>query len=461
MTMHPLAEPGSMQRAAHAGGSVQIAGESALLARLHQLELETAQLRQTLHERDAQVQQAERLRDANEHLVLAAIEAQSLRDDAEATNQRQNEFLAMLAHELRNPLAPIGMAGALLARSPNASPQVLQMTNVVKRQVDHMSRLLDDLLDAARISGGKIRLAKAPVVLADVLAQAVETVLPRLKERQQSLVVDVPPGQVVLDADSVRLTQVFTNLLGNASKYTGDQGEVRLAVAVHGARVTVTVADNGTGIGADVLPHIFDLFTQGPRSLARSEGGLGIGLNVVSNLVTMHGGVVTAHSDGVGMGTTLTVRLPVSHAVLAPVAPAVPKGPAASVCTVLLIEDNVDACDTLGRLLTLEGHTVTASYDGAAGLQAALDGTFDVIICDIGLPGLDGYQVARRLRAAPGGAKPYVVALSGYCQADDRARALDAGFDQYVVKPIDPDALLALIASEACQRRRSAGWSAE
>jgi CheY-like chemotaxis protein len=283
--------------------------------------------------------------------------------------------------------------------------------------------------------------------------------LPRLKERQQNLVVDVPsgPAEIVLDADSVRLTQVFTNLLGNASKYTGDQGEVRLAVAVDGASVTVTVADNGTGIGADVLPHIFDLFTQGPRSLARSEGGLGVGLNVVSNLVTMHGGAVTAHSDGVGKGTTLTVRLPVSHGALAPAAPAASDGPAASGCAVLLIEDNVDACDTLGRLLTLEGHTVAASYDGVTGLQSALDGTFDVIICDIGLPGLDGYEVARRLRAAPGGARPYAVALSGYCQVDDRTRALDAGFDQYVVKPIDPDALLALIASDACQRRRAAG----
>jgi signal transduction histidine kinase/CheY-like chemotaxis protein len=442
MKKHSAIYPGSMQRAEPAGESVQLAGDHILLARLHQLEQDNAQLL-----------------DANEHLVLAALEAQGLRDDAEATNQRQNEFLAMLAHELRNPLAPIGMAGALLARTPNAPPQVLQMTNIVKRQVDHMSRLLDDLLDAARISSGKIRLSKAPVVLADVLAQAVETVLPRLKERQQNLVVDVPsgPAQIVLDADSVRLTQVFTNLLGNASKYTGDQGEVRLAVAVDGASVTVTVADNGTGIGADVLPHIFDLFTQGPRSLARSEGGLGIGLNVVSNLVTMHGGAVTAHSDGVGKGTTLTVRLPVSHGALAPAAPAASDGPAASGCAVLLIEDNVDACETLGRLLTLEGHTVAASYDGVTGLQSALDGAFDVIICDIGLPGLDGYEVARRLRAAPGGARPYAVALSGYCQVDDRTRALDAGFDQYVVKPIDPDTLLALIASDACQRRRAAG----
>jgi len=453
--MHPVPE-GSLQRAS-GDGVPEPTREQALLARIDQLEREAAQLRQALRDNARVVQQAERLREANEHLVVAALEAQGLRDDAEATNQRQNEFLAMLAHELRNPLAPIGMAGALLARAPNASPQVVQMTNVVKRQVDHMSHLLDDLLDAARISGGKIKLAQAPIVLADVLAQAIETVMPRMKERQQKLVVDVPPEQVVLEADSVRLTQVFTNLLGNASKYTGDQGEVRLAVAANGERATVTVADNGTGIGPDVLPHIFDLFTQGPRSLARSEGGLGIGLNVVSNLVAMHGGAVNAHSAGVGQGATFTVTLPVSHAALAPAVPAVPDDAAISGCTVLLIEDNVDACDTLGRLLAMEGHTVAASYDGAAGLQAALQAPYDVIICDIGLPGLDGYAVAQRLRAAPGGARPYAIALSGYCQADDRTRALDAGFDQYLVKPIQAEALLALLASTACQQRRTTG----
>ena len=439
---------GSMQRAS-CDDTAAPAREQALLARIAQLEQGAAQLHQAVHERDLMAQQLAHLREANAHLVVAALEAQGLRDDAEATNLRQNEFLAMLAHELRNPLAPIGMAGALLARAPNASPQVLQMTGVVKRQVDHMSRLLDDLLDAARISGGKIKLARAPVVLADVLAQAIETIMPRMKERRQQLVVDVPPHQVVLEADSVRLTQVFTNLLANASKYTGDLGEVRLAVAVAAGVATVIVADNGTGIGADVLPHIFDLFTQGPRSLARSEGGLGIGLNVVSNLVTMHGGAVTAHSDGVGLGATFTVTLPVSQAALAPAAPAVIPGAGAGGRAVLLIEDNVDACDTLGRLLALEGHTVAASYDGAAGLQAALEGAFDVIICDIGLPGLDGYEVARRLRAAPGGARPYAIALSGYCQLDDRTRALDAGFDQYLVKPIQAETLLALIAADA------------
>ncbi len=421
--------------------------EETLLARIDQLEREAAQMRQVMREREVLAQHAERLREANEHLVIAALEAQGLREDAEATNRRQNEFLAMLAHELRNPLAPIGMAGALLARAPNASPQMLQMTKVVKRQVDHMSRLLDDLLDAARISGGKIKLALAPLALADVLAQATETVMPRLKERRQTLAVDLPPAPVVLQADSVRLTQVFTNLLANASKYTGDEGQVRLAVAVDGGMATVIVADNGTGIGADVLPHIFDLFTQGPRSLARSEGGLGVGLNVVHNLVTMHGGQVHALSAGLGLGATFTVTLPVVQAALARAPPAPAPARSGAGHAVLLIEDNVDACETLRTLLTLEGHTVATAHDGKDGLARALAGDFDVVICDIGLPGLDGYEVLGRLRGAAAGSRPYAIALSGYCQAEDRARALDAGFDQYLVKPIQPEALLAVLGS--------------
>jgi signal transduction histidine kinase/ActR/RegA family two-component response regulator len=438
MTTRQVAGPGSMQRASCDNLQVAVR-DDALQARIDQLERE-----------------AVLLREANEFLMIAALDAQTLRDDAEATNQRQNEFLAMLAHELRNPLAPIGMAAGLLARAPGASPQVLQMTGLVRRQVEHMARLLDDLLDAARISGGKIKLVKAPVALADVLAQAIETVMPRLKERRQQLVADVPREPVVTDADSVRLIQVFTNLLGNASKYTGDGGEVRLNVAVDGGTATVTVADNGTGIGADVLPHIFDLFTQGPRTLARSEGGLGVGLNVVKNLVTMHGGAVEACSAGLGQGTMFTVTLPVSMGAPARALAPPPASLAPGTCSVLLVEDNVDACETLQALLAMEGHAVATAHDGVAGLARAQAERFDVIVCDIGLPGLDGYEVLRRLRAAEHGAVPFAIALSGYGQHDDRTRARDAGFDRYLVKPIQAEALLELIASEECRRRRGA-----
>jgi CheY-like chemotaxis protein/nitrogen-specific signal transduction histidine kinase len=394
------------------------------------------------------------LREANENLVLATVNAQSLRDDAEAANRRQNEFLAMLAHELRNPLAPIGMAAALLERIPSPPAQLLNLTQVVRRQVDHMAHLLDDLLDAARISSGKIMLTLQPIALADVIAQAVETVQPRFKERAQELALALPSEPVIASGDRVRLTQVFTNLLANASKYTRDQGRIRLAVARDGEHVVATIEDNGTGIADDVLPHIFDLFTQGPRSLARSEGGLGVGLNVVRNLVAMHGGEVHAASAGLGQGSTFTVRLPLSGETPGQGATPRPAELKPAGCRVLLIEDNVDACQTLAHLLTLEGHEVTVAYDGAMGLRHATQREYQVVICDIGLPGLDGFDLIARLRAAPAGDKPFAIALSGYCQAEDRARALGAGFDHYFVKPVGPDDLLALIASSECQQRR-------
>jgi CheY-like chemotaxis protein len=315
-----------------------------------------------------------------------------------------------------------------------------------------MARLLDDLLDAARISSGRIRLDIAPVPVADVLDRAVETVQPRIAERNQRLDVRVDAAVLTLTGDRVRLTQVFSNLLSNASKYTQDGGRIVLAAAASPAGVRVTIEDNGTGIGLEVLPHIFDLFTQGPRSLARSEGGLGVGLNVVRNLVQMHGGTVHAHSDGVGLGSRFTVELPAS-APLPPAAPAPVAETPHTACRVLLIEDNVDVCDTLKGFLMLDAHDVTAAYDGTKGLELARQGGFDVLICDIGLPGIAGLDVFRRLRAH-GGAQ-FAIALSGYGQAQDRANALAAGFDEYLVKPVRPDALLELISSTECLARRA------
>jgi len=402
----------------------------------------------------------EQLREANQNLVLAAVHAQSSRDDAEAANRRQNEFLAMLAHELRNPLAPIGMASTLLARVPNANPQLINLAQVIGRQVEHMSHLLDDLLDAARISSGKITLSPEPVLLSEVINQAVETVNPRITERRQRLAVTLPPQDVVLHGDKVRLTQVFTNLLGNASKYTGDAGSINLSAALADGLVEVTVDDNGAGIADDVLPFIFDLFTQGPRSLARSEGGLGVGLNVVRNLVAMHGGRVDASSDGLGAGSSFTVVLPVSNE--APAAVQAQRQPARDnqKSRVLIIEDNVDACDTMMNFLSLEGHTVSVAYDGTSGLALAAAGDYDVLICDIGLPGMDGLDLIRSLRGAHGAGQPFAIALSGYCQSEDRVRALDAGFDHYLVKPCRPEELVALIGSEQCQGRGRKGAAA-
>jgi signal transduction histidine kinase/ActR/RegA family two-component response regulator len=425
------------------------AGELGLanVRRILELEAEVAELREVAAAKKELDSAVSQLREANENLVLAAVDAQSSRDDAEAANRRQNEFLAMLAHELRNPLSPISMAATLLERIPNASPQLMHLTRVIGRQVDHMAHLLDDLLDAARISSGKITLSMEPVLLSDVIDQAVETIHPRVHEREQKLSIELPPEPVLTVGDRVRLTQVFTNLLANASKYTSDGGSIRLSCSEAGANLMVTVEDNGSGIAPDVIPYIFDLFTQGPRSLARSEGGLGIGLNVVRNLVTMHGGEVHAESAGPARGSRFVVRLPVSVQGIAARAPVAARNPGLGRRSVLLIEDNVDAATTLKSFLAGDGHVVAAAHDGKAGLAAALAQPFDVVLCDIGLPGLNGFDLIAALRATPGAHQPFAIALSGYGQAEDRARGLAAGFDHYLVKPIDAQALLALIAS--------------
>jgi signal transduction histidine kinase/CheY-like chemotaxis protein len=394
---------------------------------------------------DALEAEVDRLREANEHLVLATVNAEYQREDAEATNRRQNEFLAMLAHELRNPLSPLAMAASLLERDADAAPQQLKLARVIGRQVDHMARLLDDLLDAARISSGKITLDVEALSLADVLRHAIETVQPRIAERGQTLAVDLPSGTVAVEGDKVRLAQVFTNLLGNASKYTGDGGLVRLAAHVGHDEIVVTIADNGTGIAPDVLPYIFDLFTQGPRSLARSEGGLGVGLNVVRNLVGMHRGTVEAHSDGPGCGSRFSVRLPrAAGAPAAPVQIAAARTPPPR--RILLVEDNADACATLADILAVDGHDVTCAGDGREGLARALGERWDVIVCDIGLPELDGLALMQALRAQQEGARPYAIALTGYGQPDDAARGLAAGFDRYLVKPVGAAALLGVVA---------------
>lgn len=418
-----------------------------LAARIAALEVELARLRVVERDKAALEESLAQLREANQHLVLATVNAQSLRDDAQAAHRRQTEFLAMLAHELRNPLAPVAMAASLLARLPGAGARQLDLSRVIGRQVGHMAHLLDDLLDAARISSGKISLSLEPVALADVIAQAVETIQPRIRERAQSLAVDLPAAPAVLHGDRVRLAQVFTNVLANASKYTQDAGAIRIGAALRDGMAVVEIADNGSGIGAHELPYLFDLFTQGPRSLARSEGGLGVGLNVVRNLVAMHGGQVAAASPGPGQGSTFVIELPLSQLPLA-AAPAPGRAPVpARPLKVLVVEDNVDACDTLQAVLEQEGHAVQACYDGHSGLAAALAGGFDLLVCDIGLPGLDGLALVSRLRQS--GANGCVaIALSGYCQAEDRGRALAAGFDHYLIKPVSAESLLALIGAE-------------
>src|SRR5450830_592892 len=398
-------------------------------------------------ERDALIEQNSVLKGANQNLLLATFGAENLRLQAESANRHQNEFLAMLAHELRNPLAPIGLASAMLGRLSSPSEQVLQIKSIIDRQVTQLSNLLDDLLDAARISTGKIELHMATLLVSDQLKNALQTVQSRLDERRQQLIMDLPDQAIWISGDAVRLAQVFSNLLVNASKFTQDGGCLVLRAGVDDHHVVITMEDNGVGISADVIPTIFTLFSQGPRSLARSEGGLGVGLSIVRNVIEMHGGTVHVTSNGLGQGTTFKIRLPMLENVDDQVVSSMIVSSSKSTHRILIVEDSVDASELLKMVLCSEGHTVATALDGICGLALACTGEFDVVVSDIGLPGLNGYDLVRTLRSTLGPDEPICVAVSGYGRLEDRTQALGAGFNHHMVKPIDVDALLQLIAS--------------
>jgi signal transduction histidine kinase/ActR/RegA family two-component response regulator len=368
------------------------------------------------------------------------------------TDRRKTEFLAMLAHELRNPLAPIRNALHIL-KMPDASALTLdQARTMMERQVQHMVRLVEDLLDVSRITGGKIRLQKETLDLATVINRAVEDTRPLMDANRHALTVSLPSGPIYVDADRTRLEQVFANLLNNAAKYTERGGSILVAAERHGAEVEVRVRDSGFGIPAHVLPHIFDLFTQADRTLERSEGGLGIGLSLVRQLVELHGGQVTAHSDGPGQGSEFMVRLPVKPAgqEAAGTAQAVPPAAAekkTAVRRVLVVDDNQDSVDSIALLLRLWGHEVRTAHEGQSALKAARTYQPQVVLMDIGLPGMSGHEVARQLRQEWSPDQMLLVALTGYGQDEDRRRSQEAGIDQHLVKPVDPAALQALLES--------------
>lgn len=389
------------------------------------------------------------LRDANEHLVIATMEAQALTEAAERGNRQREQFLAMLAHELRNPLAPIVNALAVLHRVATPEPLVPWAHDVIKRQVGHMTRLLNDLLDVSRVTSGKITLQKRPVALSDLMVQAVETSSPPIRDRKQNLTVEIPRHALILDGDAARLTQVFSNLLNNAAKYTQEGGAIKFSAEEQGESVVLRVTDNGFGIAPDVLPTIFEIFAQEDRSLARAHGGLGIGLTVVRAIVEMHGGTVTAASRGPGEGSEFTVSLPLLHGAVPEVAAEVEVEAGATKLPyrIVLIEDNVDANASLKTLLELTGYQVASAYDGASGVRLVQSSRPQIVLCDIGLPGMDGYAVIARLRAEMKPPLPVMIAITGYGQPEDRARALEAGFQQHLVKPVNADDLLRLIAA--------------
>jgi CheY-like chemotaxis protein len=320
---------------------------------------------------------------------------------------------------------------------------------MAERQLQHMVRLVDDLLDVSRIMRGKIELRKQPVDLTEVIARAVETVQPALDAHGQHLEVALPPGPLPLEADPARLAQVLANLLHNAAKFSERGAPIWLTAERDGSAAVIRVRDVGAGIRADVLPHVFDLFVQGDQSLERTRGGLGIGLTVVRQLVELHGGTVTAASAGLGKGSEFTVRLPGLREA-APAGPADPDAVPAAVAQkrVLVVDDNVDAAESLGLLLRLWGHDVRLAHNGPDVLRAAEDFRPAVVLLDIGLPGMNGFEVARRLRQGPAGRHAVLVALTGYGQEEDRRLAAEAGFDHHLTKPVDPERLQTLLGGQ-------------
>jgi signal transduction histidine kinase/ActR/RegA family two-component response regulator len=375
----------------------------------------------------------------------AAAEGE-LRERAEQladADRRKDEFLAMLGHELRNPLGAVSNAVHVLRAGGGAGAgSGARMLDVIERQVGHLTRLVGDLLEVSRITRGEISLRKEALDLRGVVARAVETAQPWIDERRHRVTVERPPQALTLAGDAMRLEQVFANLLHNAAKYTDPGGRIDVGLESHGDAAVVRVRDDGIGIQPELLPHVFELFTQGDRSLDRARGGLGIGLTLVRRIVELHGGTIEAHSEGKGRGTEMIVRLPVAEAA-APVEERQPEAPPAAVDDddrrprMLIVEDQRDAAEGLAELMRMRGYAVEIALEGAAALHSAGARPPAVVLLDLGLPGLDGYEVARRLRQLPGLADALVVALSGYGRDEDRQRGREAGIDHHLVKPVE------------------------
>ncbi|NML16063.1 response regulator [Azohydromonas caseinilytica] len=376
-----------------------------------------------------------------------------------ALNRRKDEFLAMLSHELRNPLAPIRNAVEVIRRiAPAGQPRLAWATDVMDRQVRHMTALVEELLDVARISQGKISLQLQTIDLLTVVAHGIETARPMLDSRRHRLQTQLPAAPVWLRGDFARLSQVVANLLNNAAKYTPEGGHIEVALRVQQGQAVVSVRDDGIGIEASLLPNVFELFEQGRRSLDRSQGGLGVGLTLVQRLVQLHHGTVEAHSAGAGQGSEFVVRLPCLMEVGAPAPQAQPdeaQAAVAAVCRVLVVDDNIDAADTVALFLRMEGHSVETAHNGLEAVERAKAFAPDVVLLDIGLPGMDGFEVARRLRALPATQRSLVIALTGYGHKTDQQLSRQAGFDHHLVKPADIAALAGLIAQWLASRAAS------
>ena len=368
--------------------------------------------------------------------------------DLSEADRRKDDFLATLAHELRNPLAPI-RNGLQLMKLAHAQPAVVEHARqMMERQLTQMVRLVDDLMDVSRINLGKLELRKERLTLATVVNSAVETSRPLIEQMGHGLTISLPEQPLMVDADLTRLAQVFMNLLNNAAKYSDRGGHIHLNAELDGREAVVTVTDTGIGIDADELPRIFGMFSQIDGALERSQGGLGIGLMLVKRLVELHGGSVEAKSEGLGLGSVFTVRLPAFVDASQPQALDVNNGAEAfkSLHRILIVDDNVDAADSLSELLAMMGSDTRTAYDGQQGVDAAVEYAPDVILLDIGLPSLNGFEACRLIREQPRGKSVVIIALTGWGQDEDRRRSREAGFDHHLVKPVDPQALMKMVA---------------
>lgn len=386
-------------------------------------------------------------------ISLDVTERRRAEEALKDVNHHKDEFLAMLAHELRNPLAPIRNAAQILRSHSTGQPELEWARTVIERQTRHLVRLVDDLLDVSRMVRGKITLKKSNVEIAELVQHAVDTSQPLIRSRRHQLHVSLPPGSLSIEGDLTRLAQALANLLNNAAKYTDQEGQIWLDVWVEGREVVLRVRDTGPGISRILLPHVFDLFTQAERTLDRAQGGLGIGLTLVKLLVELHGGTAEARNSDPGPGAEFTMRLPAnipvsegqtSHSADATPAPNLANG---KPMKILVVDDNVDAADSIALLLNIDGFEAHSVHGAMAALETVGSFRPDVVLLDIGLPVMDGYEVAQRLRARISIAQMRIVALSGYGQQADREKAAQAGFDDYLVKPVEPTALSEFLRS--------------
>jgi PAS domain S-box-containing protein len=402
------------------------------------------------------------IRDANGAVSGIFVEGsdvtarKQVEDELRAANRQKDQFLAMLAHELRNPLAPIMTAAQLLKIGSLDARNIANASEIIVRQASHMTDLVNDLLDVSRVTRGLVTLEKEELDLNVIVSAAVEQVRPLIDARRHSLTLQLSGRSAHVIGDRTRLVQVISNILNNAAKYTAPGGRITLSVTVDEQRVHVAVRDNGVGIAPDILPYIFDLFTQAERTPDRSQGGLGIGLALVKSLVALHGGTVRAASSGMGQGSEFCICLP---RLAIPADAAVDEAPGAGVpgqsgLRVMVVDDNVDAAQMLAALLEVQGHAVCVEYDARGALERARLERPDVLLLDIGLPDMDGYELARRLRGQPESAGATLVALTGYGQSQDRKEAEQAGFDHYLVKPADMAQVNEVLAGAARARGR-------